>query len=383
MHWSPVNIPAVDLANQLHSPSFYEFLQQANIRDLKPVSHYGLSLVLGGAEVTMEELVTLYAMLANEGELKPIRNLQNQPLKQGKRLLSAEASFLILEMLQENPLPQPVYLAAADTKKIPVYWKTGTSSGYRDAWAVGIFGHYVLAVWVGDFTNKKQLRYVGNEIAAPLFFELTHAIILQQPNFSPLEHNPRHLNLVQVDVCEASGLLPTPSCPKTVKTWFIPGVSPIKTDTVYREILINRKTGLRACQFNKDTELKVYEFWPSDLLQIFERAGIQRRTPPAYGTECALEARSNQGQAPKIISPRNNVVYNIRLNQTDPTTLSLHATADADVKQLYWFLNNNYLGDSAPNETLYWSEKPGKFIVRVVDDHGRSDVEKIEVHTVQ
>ncbi len=81
------------LADQLKHPSLYEFLQQAGIHDLKAESYYGLALVLGGAEVSMQELVTLYAALANDGRLRPLRFTRDQPLQPGKRLLSLKPVF--------------------------------------------------------------------------------------------------------------------------------------------------------------------------------------------------------------------------------------------------------------------------------------------------
>ena len=99
------NVPAVWLANQLREPNLYGFLRSAGIARLRPESHYGLSLVLGGGELTMEELVSLYAMLANQGLHQPLRWRQDDPPASGTRLLSPEAAFMVREMLQANPRP--------------------------------------------------------------------------------------------------------------------------------------------------------------------------------------------------------------------------------------------------------------------------------------
>ena len=139
------NIPAVWVASQLRSPSFYQFLRDAGIGRLASEKHYGLALVLGGGEVTMQELAGLYAMLANRGELKPLRLAAGDPLaKQGTRLLSEEASFMVMDMLRQNPRPDET--TGAQPNRLPVYWKTGTSWGFRDAWTAGSFGPYVLVV---------------------------------------------------------------------------------------------------------------------------------------------------------------------------------------------------------------------------------------------
>lgn len=99
----------------------------------------------------MQELVRLYAMLANQGELKPLRFLKNAPTASGKSLLSPEAAYLTLAMLRDNPIATRHSFIGQNVKRLPVYWKTGTSNGFKDAWAVGLFGHYALAVWLGNF----------------------------------------------------------------------------------------------------------------------------------------------------------------------------------------------------------------------------------------
>jgi len=364
------NIPAIYLMNQLKHPSFYDFLTAAHISRLKSEKYYGLSLALGGAEVTMQELVSLYAMLVNNGEWKPLRVRVDQPLVKGEPLLSPEAAFLTLDILKDTPRPDPVN--SSMTAQLPVYWKTGTSSGYRDAWSVGVFGPYVLAVWVGDFQGKSNPAFIGVKTAAPLFFAMISSITKQFPNLPSALPDPNQLNLTKVQVCESSGLLPNGFCENLKETWFIPGKSPIKTDNIHREIAINSKTGLRTCHYDENTRWVVYEFWPSDLLKIFAQAGIQRQVPPQFEADCAI-VESAHGIAPKIISPQKELTYTLRLKDQNNQNIYFTATADGDVKKLYWFVNNNYIGAIDRDQNLPWNAKPGKYTVRVIDDHGRVD----------
>ncbi len=97
------NIPALWLGSQLTHPSFYGFLEGAGIGKLKPEKPYGLSLALGSAEVTMEEIVQLYAMLANGGMLEALRHTAQEPVRPLKRLLSPEAAFMTLDILKDTP----------------------------------------------------------------------------------------------------------------------------------------------------------------------------------------------------------------------------------------------------------------------------------------
>ncbi len=357
------NIPAIALAEQLKNPGLYEFLQQANVADLQTEKYYGLALVLGGAEMTMQELTMLYAMLANDGIWQPLQvSKERVPHNKNKRLLSAEASFLVLDMLRDGDMA----------------WKTGTSSGYRDAWTIGIAGHYVLAVWIGNFNNESNQAFIGKQIAAPLFREITQALQHEMGKAFVFPVSNTQMNLVKIDVCKASGMLPTKFCPATEKVWFISGKSPINADTIYREIAINAKTGLRACQFDQHTRFEIYEFWSSDLLRIFKRAGIARRIPPAYDAGCTLGAKAGEGLSPQIISPLAQVDYVARL-ATQQTRIPLTAVVDADVRNIYWYLNAGFLGKSTRDKSFIWQAKPGKYVLRAVDDYGRSDVREVVV----
>jgi penicillin-binding protein 1C len=372
------NIPAIYLADQLNHPTFYEFLQQAEITNLQSASFYGLSLVLGGAELSMQELVSLYAALANAGKWRPLIFTNHQRSLPWKQILSPEASFLVLDMLKDAQRPHGTLASARDQDKM-IAWKTGTSSGYRDAWTIGIVGPYVLAVWIGNFNNQGNPAFIGKEVAAPLFFEITTALNAELGALPAAAINPGYLHLTKVAVCKSSGMLPNHYCPDTEQAWFIPGKSPIKIDNIHREVAIDAHTGLRACKFDQDTRFEVFEFWSSDLLQVYQRAGLQHRMPPAYDPQCTLNSKVGEGFAPQIISPQTQTNYIARVSAATTTIIPFTAVVDADVKQVYWFLNENYLGKSARDKTFLWNAKPGRFVIRVVDDYGRSDARDISI----
>ncbi|CEK10697.1 penicillin-binding protein 1C [Legionella hackeliae] len=370
------NIPAIYLASQLTNLSLHQFLEKAHISNLRPESYYGLALTLGGAEVSMQELTTLYAMLVNKGQWRRLRFRESQPVDRGEQLLSPEASFLVLDILKDTPRPD-FHTFAKQSSGLSVSWKTGTSSGYRDAWTVGSFGPYVLAVWIGNFNNKGNPAFVGKTIAAPLFFELIEAIQQEKGSLPIIEQYPEHLHLVHVEVCRASGMLPTRYCQDKEMTWFIPGKSPIKSDTIYREVAIDKKTGLRTCHFDENTQFEVYEFWPSDLLKIFKQAGIQRRVPPAFAPDCS--AIGNSGMSPQITSPQPELSYIVRIHSSQKTKVPFTAVTDADIRTIYWFVNETFVGKTTPDKPFLWTAKAGKYIVRVVDDHGLSDAKEVVI----
>lgn len=373
------NVPAVWVASQLQQPSFYQFLRDAGISRMASEKHYGLALVLGGGEVTMQELAGLYAMLANRGELRPLRLLAGDPQAPGTRMLSDEASFMVMDMLRQNPRPDET--TGAQPGRLPVYWKTGTSWGFRDAWTAGSFGPYVLVVWVGNFDGSSNPAFVGVEAAAPLFFQVVDALRAAQPQMAePIRRMPA--NLRRVEICLASGDLPNQWCPQRGMTWFIPGKSPIRVSQVHRPVVIDDDTGKPACPpyAGKRTHVEVYEFWPSELQRVFVQAGIPRRTPPRND---ACGDGPIDGDPPAITSPLRGSIYALRLKRPEEGRIAFAANGDASVREMYWFVNDAYVGRSAPGESLFWQPAAaGNYEVRVVDDRGRSDLRPLGVSVV-
>lgn len=368
------NVPAVALAGELASPGFHQFLQRAGIAQLRAAEFYGLALVLGGMEISMRELAELYGALANGGIQHSMALLQQQAVaRPGVRLLTPEAAFITLQMLAETP-------RFARHHSFPVAWKTGTSWAFRDAWAIGLAGHYLLAVWVGNFDGRGNPAFVGRDAAAPLFFRVLEHLALEQDlhELQGLQHEG--LNVRQINVCAADGGLPGRHCPEQVSTWYIPGVSPIRVSNIHREVVIDPATGLRACDDSvPGLKREVMEFWPSDLAALFRLAGLPRRAPPPYAPHCRLDAVQSGGFAPRIQSPLANLEYGIRPNHPEPENIPLRAITDADTQTLFWFADDAFIGQSNSREVLLWQAEPGRYLVRAVDDLGRSDTVPVTV----
>lgn len=373
------NVPALTLASQLSTPSFYQFLRGAGITRMASEKHYGLALTLGGGEVTMEETATLYAMLANRGRLAPLRYLSIEPKAEGLRMLSEEASFMTLDMLRSAPRPEDSF--ARRRSGVQAAWKTGTSWGFRDAWTAGTFGPYVLVVWVGNFDGRGNPAFVGVQAAAPLFFRLIDALAAQEKLVEPIYRQPPRME--RVEVCSASGDLPNSECPQVVSAWYIPGVSPIRVSQIHRRVWIDTRTGEQACPPYDPTHTRseVYEFWPTDLLQLFAQAGMPRRRPPPPA-ECQRDVPS--GTAPQITSPVIAVTYTVRSGRVGSETIPLAANADSEVRRLHWFVDESYVGTGTPGIAIAWHpSRAGRYMVRTVDDRGRADSRELAVEIVR
>jgi penicillin-binding protein 1C len=361
------NVPAVELASHLAHPTLYQFLNTAELRLPKAESFYGLALPLGGAEVTLQDLVRLYTALANNGELRPLRFTTRDRTAKPKRILSPEAAFLTLEML--GNVPRPEMNCADGNHSARVYWKTGTSHGFRDAWSIAVFDHYVLGVWVGNFDGRANPAFVGRTAAAPLLFQIIDSLSLAWPEPAVPHQPPPGANLKRVEFCALSGDLPNRFCTQHVEGWFIPGVSPIKTCDVHREVLVDVASGLRVPIDDGTHPLKreVYEFWPGDFLTLFEQAGIPRRVPPPFLPDTSSEATSRAGQKPIIVSPNSKEILLV-----SKKTIPLRAKADVDVREIFWFAGKQFVGKAAPNQVLEWTADTGDYELTALDDHGRA-----------
>ena len=396
------NIPAVAVAARLTQPNLYQYLQLNQVSRLESEAHYGLALVLGGGEVTPEELARMYAVLANAGESRPLAYTREQArhnnghLGNGspQRLLSPEAAFITLDMLRQTPRPD-----TGSPAQPPIAWKTGTSWGFRDAWTAGVFGRHVLVVWIGEFDGGSNPAFIGIEAAAPLFMRIVDALRAQglDPGEVARAQPP---DLRRVEVCAATGALPDALCPAKVNTWFIAGKSPIQTSSLHRTAWIDTRTGKTLCgpQAASAPHAKqiVVEQWGSDMQRLFRQSGLPRRS---VGERDCVEVRDVGGgtaataissttapatstgggaDAPAITSPLRGVRY--LLDPKKPQPLQLRADAAAGVKTLYWFADDALLGRSAPGEPLAWSPpKPGEYSLRVVDERGRVDVRGVRV----
>jgi penicillin-binding protein 1C len=391
------NIPAVWLASELRRPGLYQFIKNAGVDLPREESHYGLALPLGGAELTMEDLVRLYAMLANGGRMRELRRtlrsseLQaltpnaSHPDRSGAstssetksrfcvEFLRPETAFLTLDMLRDEK--------AGSCGVNALSWKTGTSHGFRDAWSVGVFDSWVLAVWVGNFDGTGNNAFVGRTAAAPLFFQIIEGVRALHPPCPASSEPAPGLNLRRVEFCADSGQIPTTACPHRVSGWFIPGVSPISECAVHREIFVDRQSGLRVAHERVDgrTRREVFEFWPADLLALFQQAGLPRRVPPPFLPGEGVEIVNRVGDAPEIVSPKAGVRYRLGAGGSSGSTLMLSARTDSDVQRVFWFAGQEFIGSARPDEACQWEPK-GTASVRVIvmDDHGRSSARNLE-----
>lgn len=221
-----LNLPAIDLEERIGQREFYDFLRTIGLRSLdRAPSHYGLGLVLGNGEVRLLDLANAYAALARGGEWLPARWRSDAPAPTTRRhVASREAAWLVADALSGQERAIDATGHAADVRLPRIAWKTGTSSGLRDAWTIAWNPDYVVAVWIGNADSSSAPGLVGKLAAAPVAWNVFRQLL--PANDAPWFEKPEGLG--QRLVCVQTGLAAGPQCERTMEDYYLTGVTPYR-----------------------------------------------------------------------------------------------------------------------------------------------------------
>ncbi len=367
-----LNAPAVRLLARVGVGELLELLHGGGGESLdRPANLYGLPLILGAGELSLLELTQLYTVLANGGAFRPVtwaRDVE-EDLLGGEELLSRESAWLLTELLlrlQRPDLPRAWRLARSAPA---VAWKTGTSYGHRDAWAVGFSRRFSIGVWVGNFDGKPRHGISGAEHAAPLLFDLFRAL---DPG-GPGPRKPTGLRLGKLEVCALSHQLPGPHCPKTVRITALPGKTRLKVCTYHRRALADAATGElldERCLAGRERAWREFVAFPGELVAWWRSRGQEVPEAPTFAQDCGAGAG---GRGPKILSPDPATPYRLRKEAPlQDQRLPLIARAAPEARELYWYRDGRLVGTTPPAQRLLLTPRQGRHRLVVTDDLGRS-----------
>ncbi|MFQ5707922.1 MAG: penicillin-binding protein 1C, partial [bacterium] len=372
-----LNVPAVNLYARLGENGIYSFLKAAGISTLPmPREYYGLSLILGGCEVTLLELTNLYAGLANGGRFRPFRVLASQPAESGRRLLRPGTCYIVTDILSKLRRPElpAVWESSVDIPKVA--WKTGTSYGHRDAWSIGYTPDYTVGVWVGNFDGKGVPALVGADIAAPILFALLEA----------LENAPDSRWFVQPSevehrqVCAVSGMPVSKFCVATKDELFLPGISPNQPCSIHQLVLIDQETGQRLCshcRIGRKYREKIVERWPAEIATWLASNGYPIERIPTHYSKCSKVVAGN---GPVINSPLPDSQFKIRpFVDLGYQKILLQASVSNQTRSIYWFLDGRLIHSGDPKQKVYLTPRRGAHKLLCVDDEGRSSAVSFEI----
>jgi len=222
-----LNLSAVNLLNQVGPATFYDLLTRLNLINYpeRSADHYGLGLVVGNPEVSLLQLAAAFACLANGGVHRPARIVQDQQTGNiPEHIFSPQAAYIITDILAD-PMARARLFGSSQAMNPPfrLAIKTGTSTRYRDCWAVGYTPEYTLAVWTGNFDGRPTAGMSGASAAAPILADLVRE--LGQAGDAPFLTPPA--GVTKREVCSFSGLRPGPSCRHRRQELFVAGTEPV------------------------------------------------------------------------------------------------------------------------------------------------------------
>ncbi len=377
-----LNAPAVWLLSRLGLERFLALLRAGGLETLdRPASAYGLPLVLGAGEVRLLDLVNLYATLADGGAHRSAVLLAREERAGGgvpaaRRLFSGEASALVMKILEdvERPdLPESWTLA----RGVPaIAWKTGTSFGHRDAWAVGTAGGLAIGVWLGNFDGTPVKGISGSRQAGPVLMDLVRA--LARPRTSIEKASSRWLDIGEMDLCALSHERPGPYCSRRIRGVVIEGRSRVPECSHHRRVFLDEETGAlldSRCLAGRTHRTEIIERYPPELAAFWRAQG---RDVPGHAAGRISCGGRRFGEAPRIVTPDPSTPYRLRrdapaLFQKIPLLARLDSGAEPDREQLFWYQDGRLVASGRAGKPLYVSLESGTHRMVVVDGAGRSD----------
>ncbi|HEC1776971.1 TPA: penicillin-binding protein 1C [Campylobacter lari] len=341
-----LNIPFVSLLVEYGYEKFFYKLKDILDFEDENFKKYGLSLILGTKEFSLEDMVKIYLGLGNYGNFKELLYEENTFAKKDKKLISDGASFLTLQTLKDLDRSG---LRQYDFNTI-ISWKTGTSYGRKDAWAIGTSPKYTLGVWVGNFNGEANANLYGVSIAGELFFELL--ALLEGVN---LEFE-KPSDLVTIKIENQTGYR-----------------YDYKFD--FKEVLYPQSANvLRTSPFLK--EVFMYKNKEVDSLDenfIYAKKKIILNLPSNAQAFFAKERQNlqNYNQNLKIIYPLNNLNIILPKDLKGSQKLLIKLTNPRKEK-LFWYLNQELIFEGK-EESLALNLKKGKYTLNIISENGQSD----------
>lgn len=378
-----LNVPSIRLANALGIEHVLARLQSLGLSSLEHTpEHYGLGLVLGNGEVRLLELTRAYAALARGGVTCELRALRDDAQVEGERIFSEAATFLVTEALSDASLRVRAFGVNNPLLfDYPVAVKTGTSSNWRDSWAVGYTDRYTVGIWSGDFSGRPMHELSGSVGAGPLFRRVVEFLVER----GAISVRPRPVTppagVERVQVCSLSGMRAGEHCPHQREMWTSNGGGDRAECPWHRSIPIDVRNGLRAsakCP-SEFVEPRTFDFLPPRFAAWQGSHPHATRAPPlAYSPLCPQSGTAVD--AVVITHPKPTDVFVIEPGYRRRTqTVSFEAEVDPPVPSVTWFVDGErYAAAHWPYE-LAWPLEPGRHRLQVLAGDRRSEPIEIEV----
>lgn len=391
-----LNIPAIKMLQQYKYQRFYETLQQCGITTLnRNADTYGLSLVLGGCEVTMWDIAGLYASMArtlnhqtkNHGnpdvrDFHPAnyykRETKNEKQETRNIPLDATSIYFTFQAMQEVMRPGEEGLWQQFSSSQKIAWKTGTSFGFRDGWAIGVTPKIVVAVWVGNTDGEGRPGLIGVQTAAPILFDIFRLL----PNSKWFE-KPRY-NYSFVPVCRQSGYKANIDCPDVDTLFMPPNGNRVSLCAYHKIIHLDASGNFRAtetCELPANMQHKSWFILSPAMEFYYKQRNIDYKALPPFKPGCIPNTfGAETGKLIEIIYPQPDakIYVPLEINGERGRTVFTAAHRRASAK-IFWSLDDTFIGTTQNFHQVSLNPAAGKHIITLVDENGVSLSRQFEI----
>ncbi|MBI5205843.1 MAG: penicillin-binding protein 1C [Nitrospirae bacterium] len=412
-----LNISAIRMVEAIEIEPVYQLLQRVNLinNQRNGAEHYGLGLVIGNAEVSLEQLVSVYAMFANEGVYRPLRYLKDDGTdNNADNIFSRETAYIISDILSDPSARMLIFGSVHDMNfPFKISLKTGTSTKYRDGWIIGYTPEYTVGVWIGNFDGAPTTKLSGSTGAAPIFKDI---IYLLHGN-AYLSSYARPENVTETEVCGISGMKPGPYCNYVTRELFIKGTEPVETCTfhknekyfhelpttyagwIYEKNKQVSSGSYRLKGFSRNLENVFQEEQVNDLIsdelpgiRIKNRGQKENQASNAamdtvnkmdhYSVGAETEDRDETYTYPdnrlSITYPLPHDRFIIDKNKT-AQVIRLETISYKPIKYMDWFIDGRHYARTGPPYHTYWKLEKGKHSIMAVAPDRKGDSIEVTV----
>jgi penicillin-binding protein 1C len=388
-----LNIPAVNMLREYRYERFHRLLQQMGMRTLdKPADHYGLSLILGGAEGSLWDVTGIYASMARTlnhyatfpGSNRYMRRdfhalsytsarTTASPETEPTSWLSAASIYHTFDALKELYRPGEESGWRYFTNQKNIAWKTGTSFGFRDGWAIGVTPQYVVGVWVGNADGEGRPGLTGSDAAAPVMFEIFSHLRSEQW-FVP----PRH-EMKELSICRKSGLRSTAICPDTEIVRVTERALQTLPCHYHKTIHLSSDGEFQVnnlCASPTDTRRSSWFVLPPSQEYYFRKKNVSYQSLPPFRPGCTHDERSVMD----FIYPKGGSKFFIPRDLAGKENEVIFKLAHRNnAATVYWHIDGTYVASTKTNHSLPLRPSQGRHRLMVIDDNGAVLEQEFEV----
>ncbi|MBR0122384.1 MAG: penicillin-binding protein 1C [Bacteroidales bacterium] len=367
-----LNAPFVYLLRKYGINKFYNVLKDLKLSGLVfPADHYGLSLILGGAEASLYDIVNAYSHMA---QIMKFTDGEGSTTVKNP-VFSPAAVYLTFQAMNELTRPSEQQAGWHNlSSSRTVAWKTGTSFGFKDAWSVGIVDDYVIGVWVGNSDGEGRTGLTGINSAAPILFDILNVM---NANLTLQDYN---CDFIEVEVCEESGLPKSQVCNHT-KTIRVPNHETMTGVCRYhKKIFLDETRQFRVLPdcYNIDIDnYDIYFVLPPTMEWFYKKNNpTYRRLPPLYHG-CRND---KDDRIMSFIYPEESMTLIIPTGiEGTKQSIVFEIAHRNPEKTIYWNLNDKYLGATTSIHQMPIQEKKGKYLLRCIDEDGNEITRRFEI----